>query len=502
MRRLRVAALVGLILLPSVYLAWRYRDMAHLGTFGEDDGLYIVAAKSLASGHGYRILSLPGEPRQQKSPILYPLVLSLFWRIAPDFPSNARWIMVASWCFLPVFLVLTRLLGEDCGLSGWRTWLLCAVVGLNPIALLLSLTPMAEMMFGCLVIACLMLTARAAREPEGLGFAAAAGLTGAAAYLTRTVGIALLPAGVVFFLFRRQYRRSFVFLAAMLPAVLAWAWWAHGAASAAQDYSLGFYVDYAGVLKTNMTWATAPHILLTNLSYLIQAIGGITLMLPDNSALLRPVGLLIVLCYVIWWQRSGITPYNLFAAIYCMVLLVWPYPPNERFFVPLLPILLSAILALPFPRGGTLFAAGALALVCLSGVGGPRFLDTYLSAQRRTGQDIEQACGWIQRTLPESARFISAYDAIIYLRTGRQGIGYRFPATLSYMGDTAGERLALQRLREYAMEHRMDYVLSSPAAVVSTVNGPENPIAMEVVRSYFQPVFTTGSITIFRRHRP
>src|SRR5215472_4447491 len=37
-----------------------------------DDGVYMVKAKALATGHGYRILSLPGEPVDAKSPPLYP----------------------------------------------------------------------------------------------------------------------------------------------------------------------------------------------------------------------------------------------------------------------------------------------------------------------------------------------------------------------------------------------------------------------------------------------
>ncbi len=93
--------------------------MPHLGALG-DDGIYTVTAQSLARGQGYRIASLPGEPLQKKYPILYPLVLSAIWRMAPDFPANAKWIMLASWVFLPVFLVLCRLIAREFGLAGWR----------------------------------------------------------------------------------------------------------------------------------------------------------------------------------------------------------------------------------------------------------------------------------------------------------------------------------------------------------------------------------------------
>src|SRR5437870_12014220 len=77
------------IILLAIALAFRALNH-HLPFFGlyQDDAIYVVTAKSLAEGHGYRILSLPGEPFQTKYPILYPLVLSVIWKTYPDFPHN------------------------------------------------------------------------------------------------------------------------------------------------------------------------------------------------------------------------------------------------------------------------------------------------------------------------------------------------------------------------------------------------------------------------------
>src|SRR5215813_13966551 len=65
-----------LIITGSSYLA-----LIRPYSFGSyhDDGLYGVLAKSLASGNGYRVISLPSEPHQTKSPPLYPFLLSLIW---------------------------------------------------------------------------------------------------------------------------------------------------------------------------------------------------------------------------------------------------------------------------------------------------------------------------------------------------------------------------------------------------------------------------------------
>ena len=50
-----------LLLIPSAVYLWHFSDIPQFGAL-HDDGLYYVAAKSLADGGGYRIESLPGEP--------------------------------------------------------------------------------------------------------------------------------------------------------------------------------------------------------------------------------------------------------------------------------------------------------------------------------------------------------------------------------------------------------------------------------------------------------
>src|ERR1051325_3241314 len=53
-----------------------------------DDGMYVILAKSLATGHGYRWLNLPGAPAATHFPPGYPAMLALLWLIAPRLPAN------------------------------------------------------------------------------------------------------------------------------------------------------------------------------------------------------------------------------------------------------------------------------------------------------------------------------------------------------------------------------------------------------------------------------
>ena len=70
----RVAMVIGVILLGIVYVfAW----LAPSVGLYHDDGIYLVTAKALAEGQGYRIISLPTVIPQSKYPFLFPLALFL-----------------------------------------------------------------------------------------------------------------------------------------------------------------------------------------------------------------------------------------------------------------------------------------------------------------------------------------------------------------------------------------------------------------------------------------
>src|SRR5271166_1491546 len=102
-RRIWPAGLLMLALLPAARLAWHWRAMPHLG-FYHDDGIFLVSAKGLADGEGYRILSLPNEPYQTKYPPLYPALLALVWKASPNFPANLPWAMLLAWAALPLYV--------------------------------------------------------------------------------------------------------------------------------------------------------------------------------------------------------------------------------------------------------------------------------------------------------------------------------------------------------------------------------------------------------------
>ena len=59
-----------------------------------DDAIYVITAKAIAQGDGYRLVNLPNSPKQTKYPILYPLLLSVIWKIFPFFPKNIFYMQI------------------------------------------------------------------------------------------------------------------------------------------------------------------------------------------------------------------------------------------------------------------------------------------------------------------------------------------------------------------------------------------------------------------------
>src|SRR5579872_3775520 len=253
-----------LALAPAARLAWVARDMPHLGYF-HDDSIYLVSAKSLAEGHGYRILSLPAEPFQTKYPPLWPLLVAGIWKIAPPFPKNLKWEMALTWLMLPLFIGLTWRWFRAGGM-GLRTRVaLCAVLALNPWMAFLGTTLMSDLAFAVLLLGALLATRRASRDTRA---APVAGILAAAAYLVKAAALPFLIAGPLWLVLRRKFRPAAILFCSMLPAVVWWTFWARQHMSHARDIVSLYYTDYLGYQIYNVGWRDLPLVVWKNLDAL------------------------------------------------------------------------------------------------------------------------------------------------------------------------------------------------------------------------------------------
>ena len=447
-----------LILLPSAIFAWRARDMPEFA-YLHDDGLLFVSAKSLATTGSYDISSLPGNPAQTKYPPLFPLYISTVWRINPSFPDNLALATLFCWILLPICLALCLVLYRSDGIPPLKTWILTSLLGLSPYMILFGSRLFSEMFFTCFVLAALLLARRQTRNALLL-----AGIAAACAYLARTAGIALLVAIPAVLVWRKQWRLIAWFVLPFLPVVIGWTLWTVTHRVHTTDYTDLYYTDYLGGWLMNVGWDNLAVVVWKNTDEVLYGMG--SLALPKIFSFL-PIKILsemigvAMIAGVVRMVRKGIAvDYALFALVSVGILLIWHYPSNERFVLPVFPLLLVG-LATELERlwgmlksamhhkdvSQRIVAAGfgaAAGVVVLAALG----LQVYMTAiylkdtsdqSRPKLADRRAAYSWMRANLPSSDALLSFDDPSLYLYSGHHSTSLLLQPRWWYAEDHASE---------------------------------------------------------------
>jgi len=469
------------LLTPSAHYVWQNRDMPQFA-YLHDDGMLFVTAKSVAQG-SYRIDSFPEEPAQTKFPPLYPLYLSAIWKINPSFPDNLRLGTLFAWIPLAALLLLAWRLYRKMGFSEPRTWLLVALLGFNPYVLVFG-----SMMFSDVFFTCWLLAVLLAIESEKASLAITAALLAACAYLSRTAGVALLvsvPVGILWKTTadgKRDWRKAAMFAGAMLPAIIGWTVWTRTHTRPTTDLTLLYYTDYMRYLM-RFDLHVLPTVIWKNFDQMLYALG--SLVLPrvvdayPMKILTQVVGIAMVTGTVRMVRRGVGTQYAWFALISMGILLIWNFPPTERFVLPLFPLFLAGfvveiehlgkMLMSAFRKkeiGERVVASGFLAVV-VGILGAGLALQCYMTfiypaedtAQRSSKlRDQRAAYQWISANLPPSAEILSYDDPLMYLYTGRRGHYLPLDPLWWYTEDHTAIRSVYKHLAAYCRERGLEYV--------------------------------------------
>ena len=192
-----------------------------------DDAFYVVLAKSLATGHGYRNLNLPGTPFATHYPPGYPFFLALLWWIGPAFPGNVVLFKLANVVFLAVAAAFAYRLGHERMGLGVGAALVAVIAGTATTpALYLSSMVLSETMFLALAIAFLLWAeAKLAREKADFRTAILLGVCAGLLMLVRTQAVALIAAVALVYALRRRWRDCAMSIGAAAIVVLPWLFW-------------------------------------------------------------------------------------------------------------------------------------------------------------------------------------------------------------------------------------------------------------------------------------
>lgn len=528
-KRFAILVILAGALLPSAYLAWTFRDMPHLGYY-HDDSLYWVSARSLAAGDGYRIQSLPGEPYQTKYPPLYPALLAGIWKLDPSFPANLPLATLFAWLCLPLFLAALWWFLHDYGFDLHERVILLLAAACSPVAVVFSFSLMPELLFGALLLASLILAERAMQPQAPAWLALAAGVCGALAYLVKSIAAPLLLTAPLCFAMRKHFRKAAYFLAAMLPAAAAWQWWVVRHLAHTSDPATLYYTSYTGYLFYNVSLRDLPLVIWYNLDGFLQGAGKLLIFdLPYGSKHLER---LLAVAAIAGCVRLATRPamprralqYPLAALGIAALLLVWDFPPDQRFVFPLYPLLLAGLATevrnlcgalraawakrlLPdrvaVAGFGTLLATlGAFAVFCTV-FGLVHVIPDLFGTYRADFEAREQAYQWIAKNVPAGANLYAYQDPVMFLYTGHQASRLPIPPKFLYHGDDRAIEKLMASLPNFARSHDLDYLLVTPDDYHRDLNAKGTHGLAEAIGSgEFERLFASDRVAIYKLNAP
>jgi hypothetical protein len=418
-----------------------------------DDAIYLSTAKALAEGEGYRLAHLPGSPPQTKYPPLYPALVALLWKVGPEFPADLPLLKglsllcgIATLALAYLFLVRFRYASRN---AAFAAGLLCATASAFLVhgVLLLSEMPFSVL----LMVALWRLESRLASPAVGVWQAFADGVLLALSYLCRSVGIVLIPVGLLLLWWaRRPLRWVLLGIAIVLAPWLLWM--VHAVMAFKSDPVQGYYTDYAGwwlsfglpvlarVVSANVAWVVTglPSLPLEGVQvWLAQTAPGVWRPLFTALGAVVLAGLLGDL------RRGRAMPACL--AAYLVLVCIWPWAPH-RFLIPLLPLttvyLTRAVGQVAAfartraaPRSGERgYGAGLAAWVTLVAANVVSLGETPLVHSRQESSvashsgcpvawcSYEALFDWLRENTDPEDVLVSEVDPMLYLYTGRRGV--------------------------------------------------------------------------------
>jgi hypothetical protein len=355
--------------------------------------------------------------------------------------------------------------------------------------------------------------------------AALAGALAGCAYLSRTAGVTLLIAIPACYALRRDFRRAAIFAGAMLPFIAGWSLWtrAHALQGAGDD--ILYYTDYIRFQFLNVGWSNIGVVMWKNLDQLLYAFGSLAIpqvvAIGPVKTLTQVVGIASISGIVRMARRGIAIDYALFALLSSAMLVVWHFPPNERFILPLFPLIAAGLVTeLDFlftalrkgfrhsdagQRGAAYVLATAAGLIIAAGVGLQFFvsfgyLNRLADEDRKKLHDLRSTYAWIDTNLPAGAKILSSDDPLLYAYTGRRGNAMPLLPKWWYRDDHEHIVNAFRDAAEYCRRRGFDYFYATSDDLSRWTGAEDQARVDQVVRANreLSPVFSGENGTLYR----
>ncbi len=426
---------------------------------GGDNASYVILAQSiLRLGDGYTQSIGPGPavPHTQY-PFGYPLLLApLVALVGPDFALLKLLSMAFS--LLAVFL-FARIMRQNAAPVTAAAATLC--FALNPVLVDYSHWVLTEEAFLCSSLLALYFLTEATRGGGTVRFGRPFWLAVLSLVFTahiRSIGVAFVGGGLLFFAVRRQWKALAVFFLAVAVLMAPWSIRNHLVSTESSAVAGAFMLKnpYSPELGT-----IGLSDLATRIGHNIAIYGGA----ETGRALLGSESLWAVTAPAVWLSvlvsllvvtgllgkivRDGLGMLEAYFAFFLGIVLVWPDAWSDvRFIMPLIPLMLyylaSAVellvgLVRPWRAQAAVAAAGALIAVAALSLSAQlvrvpanvRMLAAWSSGDRYAGyppnwRRFFEAADWVRDNTPDSSVVSSRKPRLVYLWSHRTVVGYPF----------------------------------------------------------------------------
>lgn len=544
------------ILLIGLACLYGYLMKPDVTGFLYDDGMYLMAAKALASGEGYRLSGIVGQPWLYKYPPLYPLSLAGIWLSHPQFPQNIVWLKGFN-----ILLVLFAL-----GLWGYyfqtiRRFPRClalglvALIGTNWRLIEVTIELMSEPLFMAISTLTLILCHRFSEGQRTLTprQILVLVLLSVAAFYTRTMALPLIGALGIWLWTIGQRKQAAGYWLGCLTLMLPWFLWS--ATKKDTTYALGdflvrsFQETYFQSFRMDLRYEyTLPELVGKGISELLGNLSVAFFPLLERFFLDKPTilseslilglsfGFAIGLGRYAYQQVKArqFSPEGIYVALYLAILPFWSFHKvYPRFLMPLLPVL-WAILLIQLTRLNlgqkwkflphTLIAVG----ICLNGL----HLMPYLQKEnpnsllagtpQNVWVDYAETLDYLKHSTPQNSRLYieNIEEAYLFpLYTGRKTLDF-----FTYLPESAITRQcpnehktcllnlytkSAHTTAQVLKKKRVDYIIVSPYRITNIARNSWYPLKKSMLLfpqlqalnpQAYQPVFQTrdGWLTVYR----
>jgi len=408
----------------------------------EDDAIYTLLAKALATGDGYRMINLPGAPHATHYPPGYPFLLSMLWRIAPGFPDNVVVFKFANAALLAIAAGgLYRFLRTRLEFGVHAAAVVAAVGTASIMTLHLAGLVLSEPLFLAVFFLSLPVIERAA-EGSRIRDALTAGLLLGALAMVRTIGAVAIGAMVLVLLFRRRPLAALGVVAGSALFLVPWQLWVSAYQGEVAPILSGKYGSYGpwmvdGYREGGLSFAR--DVVIQNFAGMGNSLSYV--LMPVQRSWPRILSLLLLLPviaigFVALVRRAPVLAG--FFALYLGVIIVWPFHPH-RFLIALWPILVIVLAAAtraiwqwsaigPSRQGARMAGLAAIAFLAIGHAAYNRegYAErTWTDLQRRAGESVKPLVQWVAKYTRPDDVLATEHDVVVYLYTGRRGV----PAT-------------------------------------------------------------------------